>query len=1332
MRKSKSLSYIITVSNKFSVILTSLLFFSVLISFKQAGAVTITFEEYPPGTQITNQYQGSGVLFSTPTGPAVITYPSYYMFDQEDESIFGDITMTFVDSVNLAPTEVENFTMGYYCLLGGFITFSFYDVYGGLVDEHTTSWVYDIYEPPSAFHKMVITSSSNTYFWLGNVSYKITFPPPDFIDPGPSEECEAEAGAPINLTTGNVWISENDYSTPGLSGGLSVTRTWNSLWNHTNPPFEAGMFGRGWTSSYEERLQTLNNSYVVYWNGSGNTWVFWKDSDCSFCSYSLKSPRNQSASLRYDTSTTQYLLTFKDGSQKVFNQSGLLIKLIDLNGNETTITHDSLDRIVTVTAPGGQWISYTYDDPTNSNQATSAYDSTGTIVSYSYVNSNLAQVLYSDSGQINYDYDAENNIVLTADRDGNILETHTYDLSGRGLTSSLANDISSLSIEYPSTTSTVLTDSNGNTTNYQFSRVANHNFLTDIQGSGCGSCGTNSSVSFTLDNKGNRLSRTDDNGNVTTFTYDSSGSILTRTNDVGTWSYTYNSFSEVLTAQDPRGNITSYIYDNNGNLTTINAPSPDGGTTPGPVTEFEYDVVGNRTKIIDPLGNATTFNYSQEGFVTSIKDSLRNLITFSYDSHGNRKTFTNAMGETTSYTYDSRNRLSEIINPDNSIIQHSYDHRGRMTSFTDSNNIDTIYHYDDADRLISVVDALDSQINYSYDNESNLVSITDKLNQTTSFEYNNLGRVTKIVFPSSMYETYSYDTEGNLVSKTDRNGQEILFSYDALNRLTEKSYPGYTAAYVYDSLNRLLQTDDPTGSYMFTYDELGRVIQTTTTYTFLPNQPFIVSYEYDAASNRTSMTNPESGTTTYSYNAINFLKSLIISKGNKFEFTYDDVGRRTLLTRPNSVTTNYIYDEHSHLLNIEHAKRRTTLDGVSYALDLAGYRISKTAMPSGTTTDYSYDLINQLTEVSQGAPTIENYTYDATGNRLSSIGLNPYSYNSSNQLMSTPKANYQYDNNGNLLTTTSASELKNFTWGAENRLLNATLSSSGESVQFKYDPFGRRIYKSSTLGTTIFIYDGLNLIEEVDLEGTVLAQYTYGPGIDEPLLMKRGDAVSYYHSDGLGSISSLTDEEGNIIATYEYDSFGSLIATTGTIKNPFRYTAREYDEETGLYFYRARYYDPGIGRFISEDPIGFRGGFNFYAYVGGNPVNAVDPLGLDKCIIKPVVEAKATGKTDILTKLDPRPPLDPITDHPSFTSISFRIEHKYEREEWAYFDVLVEICTTDCGRFIDRTPLTAKQRKGSEWWVILRSWQRERTTMLGVPFPVGNHPNPWEEWRQVD
>jgi RHS repeat-associated protein len=178
------------------------------------------------------------------------------------------------------------------------------------------------------------------------------------------------------------------------------------------------------------------------------------------------------------------------------------------------------------------------------------------------------------------------------------------------------------------------------------------------------------------------------------------------------------------------------------------------------------------------------------------------------------------------------------------------------------------------------------------------------------------------------------------------------------------------------------------------------------------------------------------------------------------------------------------------------------------------------------------------------------------------------------------------------------------------KLKNRFPSGPPATVSFKYDPFGRRIYKSSSSSTSVYAYDGDNLVEETNASGGVVARYSQTQNVDETLAMLRSSTTSYYQADGSDSVSSLSNAAGALAQTYTFDSFGDTTASTGSLTNPFRYTAREFDSETSLYYMRARYFDPATGRFISEDPITFSGGINFYRYAKNNPVNLVDPFGL--------------------------------------------------------------------------------------------------------------------------
>jgi len=756
-----------------------------------------------------------------------------------------------------------------------------------------------------------------------------------------------------------------------------------------------------------------------------------------------------------------------------------------------------------------------------------------------------------------------------------------------------------------SSTVAVLTNSRGAQTTY----TSSNGTVVAVNGPGCSSCTGYEAVSREYDGNGRTSSTSNALGYQTSYQYDGSGNAAAITVQVdsttsATTQYTYNSKSQVLTSTDPLGNVTTNTYDSNGNLASVTLPSQDASTAPS-VTQFTYDSNGNLLQTTDPLGRITTMVYNSVGLVQSITDAQQNVTSYEYDIRGNRTAVVDPMKNRTVFAYDVGDRLTSITYPDGTSSSFGYDYRGRKISTTDQNGNTTSYAYDDADRLISVTDANGGATQYAYDTESNLTSITDANGHSASFTYGADNRVEQTSFPSGLAESYSYDTVGNLTSKTDRNGQTITYAYDGLRRLLQKQYSGSTALeYTYDLVGRVKQVNDPTGSYGFAYDKMGRLIGTSTSYAFLSGQTFSNAYTYDAASNRVGSTLADGSTNTYQYDTLGRMTSLTNSWAGNLSVDYDALGRRTQLSRPNNVSTNYQYDSLSRLLSVLHTGAN---DGASYGYDNSGNRTSKQNLLTGITENYSYDPVYQLTQVLQGASQTESYHYDPVGNRLSSR-LSQYSYNNSNELTALASSIYAYNNNGSMTSKTSGTSVIGYTWDLENRLSSVTLPNNGGTVSFRYDPFGRRIQKASAGSVTNYVYDGPNIIAELNASGGVVASYTQGTGIDEPLAMRRGGYIGYYHADGLGSVTSLTNTNTQTVATYVYDSFGNTTATEG-IFNPYRYTGREQDPETGLYYYRARYYDPSIGRFLSEDPIRFWGGIDFYKYVDNNPPNATDPSG---------------------------------------------------------------------------------------------------------------------------
>ncbi len=700
----------------------------------------------------------------------------------------------------------------------------------------------------------------------------------------------------------------------------------------------------------------------------------------------------------------------------------------------------------------------------------------------------------------------------------------------------------------------------------------------------------------------------------------------------GAVNYVYNDAGQLVSARDSLGNLTTNVYDANGNLLSTTITPGSGG--PAVVTSFAYDVKGQVTRVTDAKGNQTNLAYTSAGLVSTSTDAQNNVNSYAYDTRGNRTSVTDAATNVAVFEYDSRNRLTKITNPDLTFITLAYDSRGHRTSVIDANSRTTTNTYDGAGRLISITDPSSNLTSYAYDTENNLISITDAKNHTTSFEYDNQGRVTKTTFPSTLAELYNYDQTGNLVNKVDRNGNTTTYVYDVRNRLARKNYQNDTGVdYTYDIGNRLIQAADASGSYQLSYDSLGRLTGVTTNYSFVPGT-YAISFTYDLAGNRLTMTDSQNVVTGYVYDSLNRVNSMT-TQGQVFSLAYDALSRRSSLTRPNGVITTYAYNNHSNLTSVLHQHGATVLDGFGYTPGSVGNRTARVNFATGDTDAFSYDPLHQLTEVvrtvSGTSNTTETYSYDQVGNRTSSHNAASYALNSSNQLTSSSSGvSYTYDENGNTLSKTIGTNVTQYQWDFENRLTQVTLPDSS-SVTFKYDPFGRRIHKSSSAGATNYLYAGASVIQELNASGTVSARYVQGPGIDEPFGYYDGNVWIYYQQDGLGSVTSLTDAGGALASTYSYDSFGN--PSTTVAGQPFRYTGREWDSETGLYYYRARYYDPNAGRFISEDPLRFSAGPNMFAYVRNNAVNSSDPSGLlDLYIWRPSRANDAYGHAAIKLK----------------------------------------------------------------------------------------------------
>ena len=263
---------------------------------------------------------------------------------------------------------------------------------------------------------------------------------------------------------------------------------------------------------------------------------------------------------------------------------------------------------------------------------------------------------------------------------------------------------------------------------------------------------------------------------------------------------------------------------------------------------------------------------------------------------------------------------------------------------------------------------------------------------------------------------------------------------------------------------------------------------------------------------------------------------------------------------------------------------------------------------------FGYDNLDRLTSaVHPLLATPQTFAYDPVGNRTTGGTV----VNVGNQLTADTNYTYQYDDNGNLIKKTllTTGSFTQYTYDAENRLTQVEDFAAGNPTPaftstYRYDGLGRRIEKVANGQTKRYIYDGEDILLEYDGANVLQARYTHGPGIDEPIAVTKAGSTFYYHQDGLGTVTELTDINGAVAKAYAYDTYGNILESPGVVEQPYTYTGREFDAESGLLYYRARSYDPVTGRFLQKDPTGFASGDpNLYTYVEGNPLNLTDPDG---------------------------------------------------------------------------------------------------------------------------
>jgi RHS repeat-associated protein len=850
----------------------------------------------------------------------------------------------------------------------------------------------------------------------------------------------------------------------------------------------------------------------------------------------------------------------------IYNEAGLLIEEQNALGAVTTYVYDAQERLITMTRPDAscRW----------------EYNDVGQLLAYHNYAGETVRYNYKDSGYIE-----------------------------------------------------VMEDGEGRQTNFLMDEVGRMAGIKDAHGG----------TLLRTYNDDDKLTEVKDAlGRTWQYRYNLDGEITEMTDPAGaTTSYTYTATNKVATVTNALGHIHRYTYDGEDRL--IAEEDARGG-----ITKLHYDTRGRVSSVTDPLNRSITYSYDVTGRLHSVKDALGQPVqTLTYDVNGQPIAITNALGHTT------HRRFNALYQP---------------MEQTEADGIKTEYHYDELARLQEVVQDSEqwrARYSQSYDAEHRLTKYEDANGNETTLTYNRSGQVIEEKNSTGHGLSYAYDERGLLKTQHNARGQQGSYTYDAAGQLlcltdevgqieltydeagrwiegkeTVSQTSGQDGAWKHKqkqevSLQTEFQGKENTQTLRRSYDALGRLTEQWDVWGKR------IGYAYDEVGNLTHLTYPDGKVVEYRYNLAGELTEVKDWTGRLTRYRYDANGRVIETHRPNGTRERRSYDALGQLLRQQDATAHGIMlqdlkyeynevsqivkeQNKQYTYDQLRRLVSGT--DQGKITYYRYDLGGNLTEQNEvdaetelGIERTRGIMGTSTGEKLGELGqgtsnsMSVFSYSADNRLRRIGNYPTEHDADGNLLYFTDGEKMAAYEYDARNRLIQTG------RMKYRYNWRNERIESIWRGKITRYVVDDSSrfsrVLMELDGEGNILTRYVYGLG-----LIGREDVgtgmYQSYHSDIRGSTTILTNEHGLVTDRYAYGTYGEVEHFEGSTSQPFQYNGRDgvMHDINGLYYMRARYYHTELKRFLNRDVI--RGNitegqtFNRYAYVNGDPLRYVDPLGL--------------------------------------------------------------------------------------------------------------------------
>jgi RHS repeat-associated protein len=973
-------------------------------------------------------------------------------------------------------------------------------------------------------------------------------------------------------------------------------------------------------NSYSEPLQTTDprgNLSTASYDSKGNETQL-KDASGNLTSYTysgqgfmttMKDPLGHTTSYGLDSlnRTTTATDALGNLSTSLFDSASNLTGSIDARGDRSTYSFDALGRQTQVQDAVGNLSTTLYDSAGN---ATVAIDGRGDRTTYSFDKLNRQTQVQDALGNLSTTlYDANGNATTVIDARGN-RTTYSFDAANR---------------------ITQVKDALGDLTTTLYDQAGNVTGTIDARGD---------RTTFSFDGLNRQTQVQDALGDLSTTVFDQAGNATVTIDPLGhRTSYSFDSLNRQTQVQDAAGDLSTTIFDAAGNVTATIDGRGDRTTlsydalnrqtqvqdAAGNLSTTLYDKAGNATGTIDGRGDRTTYSFDADNRQTAVTDALNHTVTTIFDQAGNVAQTIDASGFIYTYSCDKLNRQTTVQDPGGGLSTTVYDKAGNVTNTIDQMGDKTTYVFDALNRQTQVIDARGYSTTTVLDAVGNTVNIIDADGNKTTFIFDALNRETQMTDPLGHSSTMAYDAASRLTSATDRDGRVISYSYDAINRKIGETWTvsGSTVntfTFSYDGASNLLGAANSAGVYTMNYDTLNRMTAV--------QEPFGLSltYAYDQASNRTLVQDSLNGVLTSVYNAANLLTTREFGGAGqtplRIDLAYTPRNQLSTINRWSDLagtqavgSSSYAYDGLGRVTNIQHANASgSNLANYTYMYDLAS-RLTQ-EQDNGTSITYGYDATSQLT--SAGGT---NCSYDATGNRT----MTGYQTGAGNELVSDNTWSYVYDNEGNLTKKTKGASAETWYFAYDNR--NHLTSAKQEQTDggtllmqatYLYDALGNRVEKdvwTSTGGLTVsrLGYDGQNVWVDLNGSNQLQMRRLYLDAVDSVFArVDSGGNAAWYLTDQLGSVRVVINSSDTNTDIVTYDAFGNVTAeSNSTFGDRYKWTGREFDAESGFQYNRARCYASPVGRWTSQDPIGFSGSdVNLYRYVHNFATSFTDPTGL--------------------------------------------------------------------------------------------------------------------------